>query len=357
MRSAIIPLSVLVLIVAGPALVQADTVELVNGKKFLKVTIVEENLQKVVYKKPGLPNQSVPTENVKDVKYYTNAGDYKVAQEAYISEEWIPAAELYREFADTLDGKKDALRAHCMYRIGDCYQKAGMWKEASSALISFLNQYQEHRLYPEARKKYAQCLINQGDRAGALKQFNELKAQVSKKKMSDYWKFEVEYWLIYLNEKKNAKRALNDYKSLYNEVKDTYPTVANKARLRIGSVLIDQKKINDALAFFNDIIENRLEADREAVAGAYLGRAKCGLNKPKASENDQKEALYDLLRVIVHYTDVGAPQAEAMYYAGKCFQNLSVKDASQRWRKLFTKLKNEWPGSPWAQLAAQELGI
>ena len=59
---------------------------------------------------------------------------------------------------------------------------------------------------------------------------------------------------------------------------------------------------------------------------------------------------------MVHYKDIGSPQAESMYFAGKCFQNLGGKDSAKRWQGLYRRLTREWPGSPWAKDAALELG-
>ncbi len=136
-----------------------------------------------------------------------------------------------------------------------------------------------------------------------------------------------------------------------------YPDVANKCRLRIGRVLLMEKKYDEAVKFCDEIIENRMDADREVVAGAYLIRGRCRMSRtnPKPKPEDYKEALYDLLRVVVHYKDVGGPQAEAMYFAGKCFQLLGGKDSARHWQGLYRRLQREWPASPWTKEATKEL--
>ncbi|MFH1998652.1 MAG: tetratricopeptide repeat protein, partial [Planctomycetota bacterium] len=142
-----------------------------------------------------------------------------------------------------------------------------------------------------------------------------------------------------------------------SDVKAQYPEVANKARLRIGRVLIQQKKFAEAEAFFTEIIDSRMEApDKDVVAGAYLGRGLCTLSKRDATKEDNKQALFDLLRVVVSYKDVGEHQPEALYHAGKCFLLVGDKDAARRSQALFSRLKTDWPASIWAQKAIKELG-
>ncbi|MHC4946602.1 MAG: tetratricopeptide repeat protein [Planctomycetota bacterium] len=334
----------------------ADTIEMLDGSKKTKVQVIEENLEKVIYKTPRLPNQSVPSDKVREVKFYASAADFKTAQEAYKNQDFLTAAGMFKEYADSLSDNKAALRAHCLYRVAECYHKSGKWKEAISAINIFTKTYPDHRLYPQAIKDRAICYLGSGDKRRATAEFESLKKDVSKKKMSEVWKYEVEYWLIFLDEKKSPKKALADYTALYKKVAEFYPEVANKARLRIGRVLIDQKKFDEALSFFTEIIDKRLEAAREVVAGAYLGRGLCTIRKRKPTNDDFKNALFDLLRVVVHYKEVGDHQAEAMYYAGKCFQQLGDEDSTKRWKSLYTRLVREWPNTAFGQKAANEIG-
>ncbi|MBU0754604.1 MAG: tetratricopeptide repeat protein [Planctomycetes bacterium] len=333
----------------------ADTVEMLDGSKKTKVQVVEENLQKVVYKKPGLPNQSVLSDKVRDVKFYTSANEFKTAQEVFKTNDWGTAADLFKEYGESLESDKEALKAHCMYQVCQCYQKAGMWDDAIAAINDFTKRYPDHRLYPKVIKDRAICYLNNGDRKKAENEFSMLQNEIVKKKISEAWKYEVEYWLIFLDEKNNPKQALQDYNALNKKVADSYPDVANKAELRIGRVLIEQKNYSEALSYFSDIINGRLTADREVVAGAYLGRGICTIRNGRPNPEDYKRALFDLLRVIVHYEDIGDHQAEAMYFAGKCFQQLGGKDATKRWQTLYHRLNDEWGNTLWGKEAAKEI--
>ncbi len=282
---------------------------------------------------------------------------YKAAVEAFTTENWGTAAKLYEDYAASLSDAKKALMGHCMYRAAFCYQKAGMFKEATNAYARFVNEFKEHRLYPDALLRRAECYLGRGDANEARKTILYLKQQVDKKGLGDQWKYEVEFWITYLKERTDSSRALKDYKEIYKKVEKNFPDVANKCRWRIGRVLMMEKKYNEAISYCTEIIEDRLAADREVAAGSYLTRGRSIMSKrdPKPVEADYKAALYDLLRVIVHYKDIGAPQAEAMYYAGKCFQLLGGKDSAKYWQGLYRRLQREWVNTRWAQEAAKEL--
>ncbi len=339
----------------------ADTIELHQGKSFLKVKVSKEGLKKVEYRKSGLPPQSIDSEKVKLVRYDSGGQEYKTAVAALDERAFADAADLFMTVAE--ETSQDVLRAHCLFRAAECLQKAGNWKDAISTFTTFVKENKNHRLYPNALENCAICYLNSRDRDKAEKGFSFLQSKVSELGLSDYWKYTTAYWLIYIKEsKQSTDRSLNAYQDLYKQTSRDHPSIANKVRLRIGRVYISSKKYGDALALFNEIIDNRFKSDREIVAWAFMSRGFCTMSMAagmrKGAKAEFKKALYDLLRVYVHYEDVGSPQAEAMFWAGKCFQNLGedVKDSAKRWRSLYNRIQSDWPGSPFAQDAAKELG-
>ncbi|MFH1998911.1 MAG: tetratricopeptide repeat protein, partial [Planctomycetota bacterium] len=185
MKTRILIVLAIASLITFPERIKADTIEMMDGNKKLKVQIVQETLEKVEYKKPGLPNQSVPSDKVREVRFYVSGTDYKTAQEAYTGGDWLTAAKLFKDYADSLDSKKDALKSHCLYLSGDSYQKSAQWKDAISVMNEFTKSYPEHRLYPQAIKKRALCLMNDGDVKKAKAEFLDLKKELTKKKIGD----------------------------------------------------------------------------------------------------------------------------------------------------------------------------
>ncbi len=354
-RAAVMSMAVIGLLVVASGL-QADTIELKDGKKILRIQIEKEGLLKVEYKKQGLPSQYVDSERVKSIKYRTTGNEYKSAVKALEEKAYFDAAEFFEAAAEK-SSHKIIFQAHCVYRAGESYQKAGNWAKAISIFTAFVNEFNTHRLYPRALVNRGKCLLNTRDTKKAKKTFAILQKKVAEKGLPDNWKYESLYWMTYMQERENSSKALSSYQSIYDETKDSYPSIANMARLRIGRVYMSEKKFSQATALFDEIIENRFKSDDEIVAWAFLSRGNCVMNKnTKGDKGEFKKALFDLLRVVIHYEEVGSPQAEAMFWAGKCFQHLGEKDAAKRWQSLYRRIKREWPGTQWAQHATNELG-
>jgi|GEM_PF-2414010 len=359
-RLTILTLTAFGLIIFHAGLYAQDIIELKDGKKLTRVRIQTEGLLKVEYKKPGLPTQYIDSLRVRNIRYQGTGNEFKTAKEAFNDGRFVEAAELFLQAGDK-SGSRPPFQAHCYYRSAECYQKAGDWTAAFRGFTDFANTFNAHRLYPTALENRGICLLNNRETAKAKKEFNLFKKKVQEKGLPDYWKYEAEYWVTYMLERENPNRALKDYAKIYEDTRDTYPSVANKARLRIGRVYMEEKKFQQSLDLFNEIIANRDpddDSEREIVAWAYLSRGTCIMRMPKKGEgtDDFKRALFDVLRVVIRYQDVGGPQAEALYWAGKCFQHLGGKESTKRWQTLYLRLQREWPGTQWAQEATKELG-
>ncbi len=347
-------------ILVSPALL-ADTIEFKDGKLMTRVKIQKEGLLKVEYKKPGLPLQYVDSVRVKAVKYDNAGNEYKTAREAFGNESYLEAGDLFQAVSEKSD-HRPVFRAHCLFRAAESYQRAGDWKSGIQGFTIFANEFKDHRLFPDSLKNRAICFLNNREPAKAKKAFAYFQKKVGEAGLPDFWKYESAYWMVYIQEGENATRALRDYNALYQSTKASFPTIANKARLRIGRVHTAEKKFKEALALFNEIIDNRdpdNETEREVISWAYLSRGYCVMMMPKKGDAKEEytKVLYDMLRCVVHYPDVGSTQAEAMYWAGKCFQHLGGKESTKKWQSLFVRIQREWPGSRWAQEAAKELGM
>jgi len=340
--------------------VRADTIELTEGKKMVRVKVQKEGLLKVEYKKPGLPLQYIDSDRVKLIEYDSTGNDYKAAVDAFDNGGFSEAAELFTVVADNSDSRP-VFRAHCLYRSAECHQKAGDWQSGIGRFTEFANEFNEHRLYPHALENRAICFMNNQELDKAQSAFTLFESKVKEKGLPEYWTHEAAFWMAFMSERSSSSKALKSYRDLYEATKETHPTVANKARLRIGRVYMASKNYDEALALFTEIIDNRdpnNASEREVVSWAYLSRGNCIMNMPKKGDGKEefKNALFDMLHAVYHYQDVGATQAESMFWAGKCFQHIGGKDSGKQWQALFHRIQREWAGTSWAQDATKELG-
>jgi len=354
MRKSIVSFAVIASVLFAGASATADTIIMKNGDEKLKVTIVEEGLATVSFKKTGSRLDQAPSEDVKEVRFHSNSNDFKTAAKAFSEKDYYNAAELFLVSADSLSDKKKALKAYCYYRAAYCSQLCTDWDKAISGYTYFANNYANHRLYPYSLRARAECMRYRGSMKNAKEAFEFLQKQVAKKNIGGFWKYEAKYWICLMKESR-ISLAMKDYEALFADTKDKFPEVASKVRVRMGRIMIEQGKLKEAVECFNEAIKNKKDLDRAVLAGAYLGRGLQIMRRTEASPELYKDALFDLLRVVLSFEDVIVCQPEAMYWAAKCFQKIGGPNASKNSRGLFNRVKTEWPNSLYAQKATEEL--
>ncbi len=327
----------------------ADTIKFADGRKEQdNVTVTDETLEKVEYRLPSIRQpQSYPADKVLEVEYSDTSDEYQLAVENYQGGYYADAAPLF--LAAAADArKKEGLKAQCVFKAGESYQRAGNFAEAVRTFDQLMAEMAQSRYVPHAQLGRALSLLRGGDANRARQGFQKLKS-------SGYggrWEKEADLHLMILDEGKNSSQALDGYQRLITETEKDYPMVANQAKLRIGRVYIASKQYDKAKQYFQTILDNRAGSSREVIAGAYNGLGTAIRNQGTVSKADWKTSLFAHLRVRVSYSDVDAEQAEALYGAGKAFQNVEgVEDAAQRARQLLGSCISLYPDSDWAEKA------
>jgi len=174
MRKSIVSFAVIASVLFAGASATADTIIMKNGDEKLKVTIVEEGLATVSFKKTGSRLDQAPSEDVKEVRFHSNSNDFKTAAKAFSEKDYYNAAELFLVSADSLSDKKKALKAYCYYRAAYCSQLCTDWDKAISGYTYFANNYANHRLYPYSLRARAECMRYRGSMKNAKEAFEFL---------------------------------------------------------------------------------------------------------------------------------------------------------------------------------------
>lgn len=348
MRKLSVPATLAAIVLFGGA-ASADIIKFVDGRKEQDgVTVTDETLEKVEYRLPSIrQSQSYPADKVLEVEYSDPPEEYQLGVDNYESGFFAAAAPLFlAASADTR--KKEGLKAQCYFKAGESYRRAGNASEAVKTFDQLIAEMPQSRYVPHAQLYRALALLNSGDANRARQGFQKLKG-------SGYggrWDKEADLHLMILDESKNPTQALEGYQKLITETETNYPMVANQAKLRIGRVYIASKQYDKARKYFQTILDNRTGTSREVLAGAYNGLGTAIRNSDKVSKADWKTALYAHLRVRVSYTDVEEEQAEALFGAGKAFQNVEgVEDAANRARQCLGTCISLYPNSEWAEKA------
>ena len=326
--------------------VAADTIKLTGGKKpITNVDVLDETLSEVKYRQPRIRQaQSQDADNVVEVVYSDVPEDYTIAQENFDAGAFGAAATLFR--AAAADSKRKAgLEAKARYMAGEALRLGGMGQDAVKAFDDAIAKHPESRYTPYAVLGRAITLSRMGDASRARTGFNKLKSYGGR------WDYESQLQLLILDEAKDPSGAFDAYKRLLGSTERQYPSVANQAKLRIGRALIRSGKYGEAQRYFETILDNRSDSSSEVVAGAFNGLGASLWNKPNASADDFKQALYAHLRVYVSYPEVIEEQPEAMYSIGKCFQQVPGPDSAARATHFLRNCAARYPDTEWGQKA------
>lgn len=322
-----------------------DTIVYVDGRKpTTGVKVLDETVKEIQYRQPRIRQpQSIDAEKVAEVQY-SDADNYVLATENFAMGAYGQARPLFElALKDEADGRK-GFEAKCAYMMAECDRRMGNLQDAVKAFTDIQKNYANSRYVPPAVLGRGLALLVGNNDAGARKAFEELKG------FGGRWAQESELQSQMLDEDKNPSAALETYKRL---AASSDPGVANKARLRIGRVLIAQRKYGEAKTFFETVIAERSETTpREVVAGAFNGLGASIWRNPAASAADYRTALYHHLRVIVSYGDIEDEQAEALYSAGALFSVVPGDENASRSQYYLRRCVSLYGDSGWGQKAA-----
>ena len=343
------------MLLLAPSLL-ADEIHLFKGNDLDDVRVVEETFEKVVYTLPGTrAQQSKQADEVKEVVYTRPTTEYELARSALAGGEYSKAIALFKAAAADPPKRNQWETQYSLFNVAECYRGQRKFAEALKAYDELLKQVPTTKFYGEVFLKKAECYKAQGDDNRAKAVYEELRSEVESKGLSKRWEILARYHTLFMNEGADPAAALQAYEDLAAEAGDTFPDVANLARLRIGYVLIKEQKIDEARAYFQEIIDDRQASGEKIVAGAYAGLGNTYVNKEDATPDDFAKALFPFLRVVYHYGEkAGADTlAEALYWSGRCFEARAENPeaSSQRSKELYRRVIKEYPSSVWARRA------
>ena len=374
MKSACLPTALALALLAVPAL--ADTIQLADGKKLENVTVVAETWQKVDFKQPRVTAvQSRPTVDVVDIQYSKTTPDYREAQKQLEAGNIMDAAA-YLDAVSNDEAVPGHLKANALIQRAEILLDFGAVPEAGRTVDALLKTYPDTRHLARAMMVKGKALLADGQTDAAIAAFAKFKEEVAAKSLGPRWALEAEYNRLFAVEVKgDAKAALDGYTALRQEAESqNVAAVANRCVLRIGRIQIANNKVDEALPLFAQIIDGRFDLPRDLAAAAFLGRGRCFFAKGQAASEASaqaaakgdktksgdlhdtavewfKEARLDFLRVTTMYPEVQSQQAEAMFYAGQCFQAVGDTGSDVRAIVLYRTVTSRYPASPWAKSA------
>ncbi len=345
-------------------LLRADDIVLVDGNTIDGVSIQSETITEIKYRKSGGRGgvQSVPSSDVRTVTYSSTNADYREGLKLLLAGDTLEGAGLLAGAAsDTGNRLENHHRATGLVTAADALIGYGDMESALGLYNELLHDYKDTRHQPRALLGRARADLALGNHDAAIGGFQQLKDNATSLGYGQQWEMEATFFELFARQVKGGGDigAIRDgYADLKAKAESAgFAAIATKCGLQLGRLNLAAKDYNRALPAFNDIIAERLDTDRAVAAGAYLGRGSCLFalaDKTRSSGNaegakdDFKAALLDFLRVHTHYADVQEVQAEAIYWANQCFENIGGSENDYHAAVLKARLKGKYPRSPWA---------
>ena len=341
----------------------ADEIHLFNGKPKLDVIILGETFESISYRTTKIRQaQNVPADQVKEVVHETWPPKYQSGLELMGSLNYEGAA--LRFGAEAGNPSKKWVGQYARFNEAECYRALKKYDEALKAYEKLLKEDEKTRFYGDVFVKKMMCYQSKRDGGSAKKAMADLKAAVTSQGLPSRWNVVADYHVLRMEESKDAQKAFDAYMELQRRAsREGVKDIANKARLRIGSVLVRQGKIDEARDYFNDIIDDRQASDMATVAGAFNGLGSTFVAKTDPSTEDWESALFAYGRAAFQYGEdlkaMGDSEMlpEALYWVARALEvrTDNAETNAKRARVLYTRVLKEYASSPWAEKAVERM--
>ncbi|MCH2101734.1 MAG: hypothetical protein MK209_07410 [Planctomycetes bacterium] len=358
----------LLLAVAAP---QEVELELTNGK-ILKVRAVKsESYQEVIYTTSSGGESRKDASEVLEVRHDLSAkmlDDYAASIEAMDTGEFGKAAAILDTvLADDrlMERARYAwVKQHALFRKARCQFAMADAAGVSGTVDALIAQVPATFFYAQALMLKAQILAISGKDSDAKAVFNQLSSDVSAKDLPERWAREAELGLALLDKGGDAKVRERKLAGLAEKNSGKFPTVASRANVEIGNVMVETGDYDKAQLFFERIVKGG-QADSTTMASAYSGLGDCFYFRAVAMENASKEdrreqferAALHHLRVITMHKDAIHLVPRSHYFAAQALRQMNTSDTASQGNQLASRLRRLYPQSSWWERLKREWNL
>lgn len=337
---------------------RADEIVRTDGKVLKDVTITEETLTQVLFKK-GSSQQSVSSDEVLSIAYSKKPRLVDEGDQAEAEDDPLGALDILDQYVDGQINKpterKKWAPPYAAWRTVELAQFlddiAGVVKRADR----LVKNYPDSRFVPAAYLARASAEARQGKPGAAQGTLNNLLALVKAKTLSKRWELEAELGLILTDVSTAGDSKRDELQEIIGKAGSQFPTVGSRARVAVGETYLvdidaasEQKRAELAAAadkIFSSIVKDQ-KADSQTLAGAFAG-----LGTAQFHQGKSQEALMNFLRVIVLYESHSQYVSQSMFYAMLCFRQDDTPQSRDRYKEMKWKLQQRYPESNWAKQA------
>ena len=343
------------------AVPQGAELELTNGKILTVRAVKSESYQEVVYTTSSGGESRKDASEVLEVRHDLSAkmlDDYAAATEAMDTGEFGKAASILDSVLvddRLMERTRYAwVKQHALFRKARCQFAMADAAGVSSTVDALLTEVPETFFYAQALMLKAQILAISGNDNDAKGVFNQLNSDVSSKGLPERWSREAELGLALLDKSGDAKARERKLAGLAEKNADKFPTVASRANVEIGNVMVETGDYDKAQLFFERIVKGG-QAEGATMASAYSGLGDCFYFRAVAMEDASKEdrreqferAALHHLRVITMYKDAIQLVPRSHYFAAQALRQMNTADTAKQGNQLASRLRRLYPQSAW----------
>jgi len=338
----------------------ADTIRQTDGTVIDDVSIVEENLTSVVYRK-GSNDRTVPSDTVLSVSYDRLPKLLDQAEASVSQDDIATALDQLNAYVDGQIANPSERRKWpaplAAYRALQLRIQIADLDGIVSAANRLIQHFSESRYLPAAFLAKASAELQSGKAPLAGKTLDEFAALIQSKGLSKRWDLECRLSKIQADTDTAGQAKRDRIHDIQSEGSD-FPTVENRASLVEGETYLEDAKKepgdspkaqglrDNAQKIFQGIIDD-YKAEDETLAGAWSGLGDC-LYATGASKTDKdllEQSAKAYLRVIIIYASQSRYVPYALYHAARCFHLLENRE---RENDMLRTLQSTYPSSPWA---------
>lgn len=357
------------LLAALPLLQGGDSILLTDGKVLTDLRITSETYKEVGFRR-GTVESRRSADSVAEVRHDLSSGsleDYALAVRLMDQEGDFAAAA--SRFAAVLEddvveeSRFSWVRQHAMWRRVRCLNGLGDYRAMAKEVDALLAAVPDTFFYAPALLMKAQGLVSANDKAGARKVFEQLDGEVASKGLPERWAREAELGIALLDESGNAESKKRKLEGLAEKNAESYPTVAARARVEVGNVMVTAGDYAEARKFFQGILDSG-SADMMTMASALSGLGDCAYEQGKAAGDGTakakeyyQEAALAHLQVASYYREVARLRPRSICFAGASIYKAGGENAGDEARDVARKALSLYPNSPWTDRLFEELGL
>lgn len=356
-------LSALLLALAAPQ--NGDQIVRMDGTILNVDRVLTETFTEVTYKR-GSTEGKIPAEQVLEVVHsltHRDVAEFSDAMEAKADADYAKAIAAFNSVLADKDLHEEPRHAwtkqHALFQIMNCYAATGNGDQVVAHADRLLQEVPDTFFYGEALEMKAQSLLDRGNAAGAEAAFQQLQADVKGKGLPERWEREAELGLAVLAKGGSPADKQRRLEALAERNKDSYPSVASRARVEVGNAMVEAEQYKDAKARFQTIVDSG-KADRDTLAAAWSGLGDCAYNlglreqEPKAAAVHFEEAALHYLRVAAAYPEVFRLVPRALCHAGMSMVRVGKREDAFA---LANKLRRNYPSSEWKAKLFQDMNL